>query len=295
MVMVQKIETEKKIWIVGRRVLTVLILIALITGGHILINFARKAEPVSGDRTAWLTTTWIAHRGVHNDQIPENTVAAFNAAIEKGRPIELDVSMTRDKQLVVFHDKKLKRLFGLDAYVKDMTYEQLAGLEFPDSTERIPLFGQILTVVDGRVPLLIEIKNEGEVGEMEQRVYEELKAYQGPYAIQSFNPYSLKWFREHAPHVLRGQLSGSFIVSDYEVEYAGTTRLPWYKRIPLSHLLLNFESRPHFIAYEVEYADEKTFQELKKLGVPVLGWTIKDQAMYQKAKDQCDNLIVDPF
>lgn len=295
MAVFEKTKTEKKIGLLDGRVLAGLILIALLIGGHVLIDFARKAEPIAEERTAWLKSTWIAHRGVHSAQIPENTIAAFNAAIEKGHPIELDVAMTGDKQLVIFHDKKLKRLFGADAYVKDMTYAQLAGLEFPNSTERIPLFASVLTVVDGRVPLLIEIKNEGEVGEMEQMVYEELKDYQGQYAIQSFNPYSLKWFREHAPHVLRGQLSGSFIVSDYEVEYAGTTRLPWYKRIILSNLLLNFESRPHFIAYEVEYADDQTFQDLKKLGVPVLGWTIRDQAMYQKAKGQCDSLIVDTF
>jgi glycerophosphoryl diester phosphodiesterase len=145
------------------------------------------------------------------------------------------------------------------------------------------------------VPLIIEIKNEGEVGRMESSVYDLLKRYQGRYAIQSFNPYTVKWFRKNAPGVLRGQLSGSFIVSDDDVEYAGTSRLPWHKRFLLSHLLLNFISRPNFIAYEIEHSDRGTFKSLKKLGVPVLAWTVRDKAEYQMLKDICDNFIVDTF
>lgn len=277
----------------NKRIIAGLIIIVLIMAGYGLIYYARRAEPVSKERGEWLTTSLIAHKGIHNSNIPENTVAAFNAAVEKGCPIELDVSMSKDKQIVVFHDKKLKRLFGVDGYLKDMNYEQLAGLEFPNSAEKIPLFSQVLTVVNGRVPLLIEIKNEGEVGEMERMIHEELKGYQGQYAVQSFNPYSVKWYRDNAPDILRGQLAGSFIISDEEVDSAGTTRLPWYKRFLLSNMLLNFESRPNFIAYELDYADVDTFKELKQLGVPVLGWTVRDRAMYEKTKGQCDNFIVD--
>lgn len=277
-------------WVIAALILTVLVICVLM-----LVNFARKAEPVIGDRADWLTESWIAHRGLHDDKTPENTIAAFNGAIEKGSPIELDVTLTKDKQVIVFHDKKLKRLFGVDAYVNDMTYEQLAELQFPGSNERIPLFSSVLTTVDGQVPLLIEIKNEGEVGELERLTYEELKDYNGQYAIQSFNPYSVKWFRVNAPTVLRGQLAGSFIVSDYEVEYGGTTRLPWYKRFLLSNMLMNFESRPNFIAYEINNDGYKAFKRLKKLGVPVLGWTLDDKSTYQKVKNECDNFIVDTF
>ncbi|NLY43165.1 MAG: glycerophosphodiester phosphodiesterase [Clostridiaceae bacterium] len=229
------------------------------------------------------------------ESIPENTISAFARAIEKGYIIELDVSMTKDKRLVVFHDKKLKRLFGIDSYLMDMNYEDLQKLEFPNSKGKIPLFRDVLDFVNGRVPLIIEIKNEGKVGEMESMVYEELKGYPGQYAVQSFNPFTLSWFRKNAPDVLRGQLSGSFIVSDYEAEYAGTTRLPWYKRFILSNLLLNFESRPHFIAYEINNTDVKTFKKLRKLKVPVLGWTVREIAEYEKVKDVCDNFITEIF
>lgn len=279
----------------NRWVITVFILTVLVICVLMLVNFARRAEPVIDNRTDWLTASWIAHRGLHDDKTPENTMAAFSAAIEKGCPIELDVTLTKDKQVIVFHDKKLKRLFGVDADVNDMTYEQLTKLRFPNSVEEIPLFSRVLTSVAGRVPLLIEIKNESEAGELEHLVYEDLKNYNGQYAIQSFNPYSVKWFRINAPTVLRGQLAGSFIVSDYEVEYGGTTRLPWYKRFLLSNMLMNFESRPNFIAYEIDNDGYKSFNGLKKLGVPVLGWTVDSNSTYQKVKDQCDNLIVDTF
>lgn len=93
--------------------------------------------------------------------------------------------------------------------------------------------------------------------------------------------------------MLRGQLAGSFIISRYEVTYAGTTQLPWYKRLLLSNMLLNFASQPNFIAYEIDHSNAEKFKDLKKLGVPVLGWTIKDNATYQKVRNECDNFIVD--
>jgi len=277
-------------WVIAAFILAALVICVLM-----LVNYARRAEPVSDERIDWILDSWIAHRGLHDDKTPENTLAAFNAAIEKGYPIELDVTLTKDKKVIVFHDKKLKRLFGVDGYVYDMTYEQLAELHFPGTNERIPLFSSVLATVDGQIPLLIEIKNEGEVGELERLVYEDLKGYKGPYAIQSFNPYSVKWFRINAPNVLRGQLSGTFIVSDYEVEYAGTTRLPWYKRFILSNMLMNFESRPNFIAYEIKNDGYKAFKGLKKLGVPVLGWTVDSKSTYEKVQNACDNFIVDTF
>lgn len=260
----------------------------------ILVKFARSAEVLDSNRTAWLKSTLIAHKGLHNDDqgIAENSISAFANAMEKGYIIELDVSLTKDNQLVVFHDKKLKRLFGIDAYLQDTTFQQLSQLKFHNSSEAVPLFSEVLSFVNGKVPLVIEIKNEGKVGEMESMIYAQLKGYQGLYAIQSFNPYTVKWFRRNAPEVLRGQISGSFVVSDYEVEYAGTTRLPWYKKFLLSNLLLNFQSKPNFINYEIKNTDISTIKNLKKLGVPILGWTIDDKAEYQRFKNYFDNFIV---
>jgi len=280
----------------NKPVLFAIIFTLLVACGFIMFNCAKKAERVSADRTKWLTSTLIAHRGMHSESenIPENTLSAFARAIENGYIIELDVAMTKDKKLVVYHDKKLKRLFGLEAYLSEMDYSELAELRFANSPEKIPLFEEVLALVNGQVPLLIEIKNEGAVGELESKLYDQLKSYSGQYAIQSFNPYSVAWFRKNAPEVLRGQLSGSFEVSDYDVEYAGTTRLPWYQKILLSNLLLNFESRPNFIAYEINNNIDK-LNSLRKLDVPVLGWTVKSVEEYESVKSVFDNFIVEEF
>ena len=273
------------------------LILAVLARGFYALRSLSQAVEVTGEpaRLAWLQSTLIAHRGLHdgNKRIPENSPPAFRDAMAKGYIIELDVAMTKDEKLVVYHDKKLRRGLGVDRYLPEMTYEELARYKLFGTTEKIPLFREVLTMVAGRVPLLIEIKNEGKVGVMERLIYEELQGYQGNYAIQSFNPFTLRWFRQHAPEVIRGQLAGSFAVSDYEVEYAGATRLPWYKKLVLEHLLLNFISRPHFIVYEINNATPGRLERLKKLGVPLLGWTVRTKAEYEAVKGKFDNLIVD--
>jgi len=271
-----------------------IVVIVLIVAGASLVGYARAAEPVDAERTAWLESTLIAHRGIHDNQtLPENSISAFAATIENGNPIELDVALTQDGQMVAFHDKKLKRLFGVDIWLQDITYEELSKYTFENTSETVPLFSEVLSFVDGRVPLLVEIKNEGEVGVLEGMVYDLLKTYRGEFAIQSFNPFSVKWFKDNAPEVVRGQLAGSFVVSDYEVEYQGTTRLPWYKSFLLSNLLLNFASKPNFIAYETENVKTSTLKGIQKLDVPVLGWTIDSQEEYDNFKQYFDNFICD--
>ncbi|HEY8392527.1 MAG TPA: glycerophosphodiester phosphodiesterase family protein [Capillibacterium sp.] len=280
------------------KLLVVILLILVVGAGglYALFRLPEAVEVISDPAgLAWLQSTLIAHRGLHDNeqQIPENSLPAFRDAIEKGYIIELDVAMTKDEKLVVYHDKKLRRGLGVDRYLHELTYEELSRYHLFGTTEKIPLFREVLTMVAGRVPLLIEIKNEGKVGVMERLVYEELQGYHGKYAIQSFNPFTVQWFRQNAPEVIRGQLAGGFEVSDYDVEYAGTTRLSWYKRLVLENLLLNFISRPHFIAYEIHNASQGRLKRLKKLGVPLLGWTVKTKAEYEEYKDKFDNLIVD--
>src|SRR5690554_5800714 len=150
-----------------------------------LVRFARAAEVIDRADLAWLDRALIAHRGLHdeNKTVPENSMPAFRGAVEKGFIIELDVAMTKDKKLVVYHDKKLRRGLGLEQYLHELTYEELSKHTLFGSTETIPLFRDVLSFVAGQVPLLIEVKNEGEVGEMESLIYEEIKSYQGQYAV----------------------------------------------------------------------------------------------------------------
>ena len=278
-----------------RELIVIGIVLALTLGLFFLTKLARVVEVKASTNLAWLHSALIAHRGLHdnNQEIPENSMAAFKGAIEKGYIIELDVAMTKDGKLVVYHDKKLRRGLGVDQYLHELTYDELTKYKLFGSTETVPLFSQVLTMVAGRVPLLIEIKNEGKVGDLESLLYEKLQSYQGQYAIQSFNPFTLQWFRQNAPEILRGQLAGSFEVSDYDVEFAGTTRLPWYKRLVLENMLLNFISRPQFISYEINNTSTARLKTLKRMGVPLLGWTVKTKAEYLEAKEIFDNLIVD--
>lgn len=266
----------------------------LVIAGFALVQFARGADPVAESRSSWLTSNLIAHRGIHDNSkgLIENSMPAFEKAAEEGYAIELDVQITKDNKLVVYHDKKLKRMFGTDEYLSDLTYQELSQLKLLGSGESVPLFRDVLSMVNGRVPILVEIKNEGQVGGLESMLYAELKSYSGQYAVESFNPFSIKWFRDNAPEVLRGQVSGSFVVSDYDVEYAGTSRLPWYKKFLLSNLLLDFESRPNFIAYETEHVSASTMKNLRKLGVPVIGWAIDSSMEYDDVKAYFDNFIV---
>lgn len=265
---------------------------AALVAAYVFIIYARAYEKLDDSSTAWLTSKLITHRGLHSEGIPENSMSAFKASVEKGYPIELDVQLTRDEKLVVFHDKKLKRIFEQDIWLKDITYQDLSKFYFSNSKETVPLFTEVLSMVNGKVPILIEIKNEGSVGNLESILYSQLKSYKGDYAVQSFNPYSLKWFRENAPEVIRGQLSGNFLVTDYDVEYAGTTRLPWYKKFILSNFLLNFQSRPNFIAYEIKHTSENKLISLRKFNIPVIGWAVDDKEEYLRTRDYFDNFIV---
>ncbi|HIT62490.1 MAG TPA: glycerophosphodiester phosphodiesterase, partial [Candidatus Caccovivens faecavium] len=140
---------------------------------------------------SWLVETPIAHRGLHDKVSPENSLSAFEKAVENGYAIELDVQLLADDTVVVFHDESLSRMTGNDGYIKFLNKEDLKVLKLGNSKEHIPTFEEVLKLVNGRTPLLIEIKNQFKVGKLEQKVIALLKDYKGEYAVQSFNPFSL--------------------------------------------------------------------------------------------------------
>jgi len=224
----------------------------------------------------------IAHRGLHNDVIPENSLGAFNNAIEHGFAIELDVRCLEDDALVVFHDDCLSRMTGKSGYACRMNEGELKDIRLLKTDEKIPLFGEVLELIGGRVPLLIEIKNPNKVGATEQKTLKLLEGYKGEFAVQSFNPYSLEYFRHNAPDMLRCQLSSFFKNAD----------LSKFKRFALKRMLLNKFSQPHMIAYD--FADLPN-RWVSKTKLPVIAWTIRSQADYESVKDYCDNIIFEGF
>ncbi len=155
---------------------------------------------------------YFAHRGLHDNasDAPENSMAAFRKAVEAGLGMELDVQVTKDGVPVVFHDFKLERICGAPGKIADSTYEELQAYTLCDSKERIPRFSELLEMVDGQVPLIVEIKAETANVSCCGIIDSLLRAYRGPYCIESFNPMVLWWFRRNHGDVVRGQLSSNF-------------------------------------------------------------------------------------
>lgn len=234
---------------------------------------------------SWLTTRAIAHRGLHNDSCPENGMSAFQNAIDANYPIELDVKSLDDGTAVVFHDNNLSRMTGTDGYIGNLKLEDLAPLKLLKSQDGIPTFAQVLSLVDGKVPLLIEIKNDNKVGTLEKSVLELLKTYKGEYAVQSFNPYSMEFFKLNAPHIWRGQLSCFF---------RGEKSLSFVKRFALKRMMLNKKiSSPDFISYNFRDLPNRYVQKFSDL--PVLAWTVRCDTDFERVKDYCNNIIFEGF
>lgn len=230
----------------------------------------------------WLTTLPIAHRGLHDHQAPENSLSAVDQAIAGGFAIEIDVHLSADKQVVVFHDTTLLRMTGRTGRLADYKLAELERLQLLDSSCHIPSFAAVLARVQGQVPLLIEIKNKGEVGELEQAIAQQLDDYRGDFAVQSFNPYSIGWFAKHRPNWLRGQLS-----CDFRDEHD----MAWPKKFLLRHLLMNRVSQPHFIGYDIRCLPAWAVTRARKSGVPVLAWTVNSTEKQQHANQFADNII----
>lgn len=224
----------------------------------------------------------ISHRGIHdNKKIYENTLEAFKSAIDKNYIIELDIHLTKDKKIVVFHDENLKRLTGLNRIVEKSTYDEINK----QNMMHIPLLEEVLELVNTQVPFLIEIKQPNRVGELETKLMNILKDYSGEYAIQSFNPKVLLWFKKHHSNVLRGQLSCQYT----------NKKLPIYKKFILKNMLLNVLTKPHFISYKYNELSPKKITKYRNKNIILLGWTITTQKDYDNYIQYYDNLICEKF
>lgn len=228
-----------------------------------------------------LFTRPIAHRGLHDSTTPENSLLAYQKAIDAGYAIEIDVRPIDDGTVVVFHDDDIKRMTNRDGYVCNLTKADLDEITLLDSDQKIPTFEEVLKFVGGRVPLLIEIKNTGKIGQLERDTLALLENYQGEFAVQSFNPYSLEYFKKHAPHILRGQLAAFF-----------GKEMTFLRRYMLSRLKLNKVSAPDFISYR---HSDLPIKYVTRTKLPVLAWTVRSNSELEKVKPYCDNIIFENF
>ena len=225
----------------------------------------------------WLKENIIAHRGVYDDKILENSLLSFKLAIDKKYIIELDVRLSKDNKVIVYHDNTLKRLFNIKKEIDDLTLKEIKNI-----SKDIPTLEETLNFVDDKVPLLIEIKGN-DVNTIKETM-KILNDYKGRYAIQSFSPIILYWLKKHNSNVLRGQLACNF-------DFRNMNKI---KRFLLKNMTFNIFTKPDFISYDYKDLNEKQIKLIKKDYI-LLGWTIKDKDIYLKLKDKFDNLICEKF
>lgn len=237
---------------------------------------------------SWLISAPIAHRGLHDLQAgrPEDSLAAIAAAADAGYPVEIDVHLLADGELAVFHDFDLARMCRDERPVARCTSGEIRPLRLAGTDEGIPLLPEVLAAVAGRVGLLIEIKNDRRTDRRcEQTLARLLDAYRGEFAVQSFNPFSVQWFARNRPAMLRGQLACKF----------RGERLPLYKKLLLSNLMMNFVSRPQFIAYKFDELPRLAVTRCRNAGLPVLGWTVRSADEQARAMQHCDNIVFENY
>lgn len=228
-----------------------------------------------------------AHRGLHdgNHAFPENSLTAFRRAVEAGYGIELDVQLTADQKLIVHHDGNTRRVCGVDAVICQTTYANLPPL--PDGSA-IPTFEEVLQLVAGRVPMIVEVKPEGSATANAAAALVALRQYTGPYCVESFHPLAVRYFRKHAPDIVRGQLA-----KGGRYEEGKGTRLEF---TILKYLLINVLGRPHFIAYSCAEDRNLSMWLIKRVFKPLLAaWTIRSQVELDQAMKTYDLPIFELF
>lgn len=251
----------------------------------IIVVFALYTLSLKGNRknpdTDFFASIRYAHRGLHNKpRIPENSLSAFSLAAEKGYGIELDVHLMADGELAVIHDSSLKRTAGADVLVENLTRNELEKYTLEQSNERIPTLKETLDLIDGRVPILIELKSESNVNELCRAAINELKDYKGRYCIESFDPRCVAFFKKNAPSVVRGQLAMNFFKDK-------NLKLSFVLKFFLSALALNFLTKPDFIAYKFEDRKKISCQIAVKLWkIKGFVWTIRSASDLKQAENE---------
>lgn len=273
-----------------------LVIAAIIFVVLFLDRVMTKAAPP--EEKTWLADYQYAHRGLHNELYPENSLPAFENAAKQAFAIELDVHMTKDGKIVVFHDSNLKRMTGVDKKIGDCTFFELRKLRLSGTEYKIPTLRETLRLIDGRVPLLIEIKKKGFAGDLEHELYEMMQGYKGKYAVQSFSPFSIRWFKKNAPQVLRGQLSCNFTLckENFPAGMCAIVRFFLTKLLlVVQRLGVNFICRPNFISYEFQKVNTRLLRRLRRSGAPIFAWTVRSAEDYERAKPYTDSVIFENF
>ena len=246
---------------------------AVALGGlYVLSTQGRTGHPQLPALQSWK----YAHRGLHDAEKPENSMAAFRAALEHGYGIELDIHLMKDGNLAVIHDCSLLRVTGKEGKITDLTTEELADYRLCGTEETIPTFRQVLELYAGKAPLIIELKSDDNVQKLVDAAVKAMEGYDGPYCMESFDPRCIHALKKKYPHIIRGQLT-----EDY---FRSNSKLPAPLKWAMKHQVLNFLTLPDFVAYK--YRDIGTFSNTlvcKFWGVAGVTWTLQTQDEFDHA------------
>lgn len=236
----------------------------------------------------------IAHRALHDrsDNRPENSRAAIRAAIKSGYGIEIDLQLTSDNRAMVFHDYDMARLTGRSGPIRQITASQAQATPLLHADDGIPTLVEVLEMVAGKVPLLIELKDQDgamgvDIGPLETDTVAALKGYEGPVALMSFNPNSVAELARLAPHLPRGLVTSAYDATNWPLSQSVCDQLrdiPDFDRVGAS-----------FISHEVRDLDRQRVAELKARGVPILCWTVKSPEQEANARAVADNVTFEGY
>ena len=233
-----------------------------------------------------------AHRGYHdgNVAVPENSLSSFQAAIDAGYGIELDIQLSSDKVPMIFHDADLDRICGVEGKIWDYTCAELQEMHLFGTDEVIPTLAEALALIDGQVPILVEYKMDKVDTDVCAMSHELLKDYDGPYAVQSFHPFALFWYRQNANDIPRGILAKNFI-RDNKAKGEKSDIIDFLT----TNLMLNVIGYPDFIAFDYQDADYFALKLCRIIGSKTSTWTLKDPAHYEQVKGQFDLYTFEGF
>lgn len=236
----------------------------------------------------WLKTELIAHRGLYTtDQVvPENSLLAFKRALEKDYAIECDINMLKDGTVVVFHDYDLNRVLNDPRHIDDLDYLEIKKMKLFGTNETIPTLNQLLNLVKGRKPILIELKPHGNVKELCHKTMDILKSYNGQYALFSFHPKVVSVLKKHYPHVIRGQ------IAEYFTQQKEMSKLQKYL---MKTMFFNRFTKPDFISYGIHDLPNKYVDKYKRKGLTIISYQARSQKAFDHVKSYYDNVVFEHF
>ncbi len=230
---------------------------------------------------SFLSSALIAHRGLHDNKVPENSLAAFGAAVRSGYIIELDVHLLADGGLAVFHDDNLERMCGANVDIKDLTVRKMRKYRLAGTEEKIPLLKDVLALIHGAVPVIVEVKYDAPIGETVNALVDVLDGYNGDFALKSFHPLIVRKLKRKFRNNPVGQLYGNVMFKDVSraKEWAFRRIVNWSMR------------HSDFISVQKENLEDPNVELLRKFNKPILCWTICDNEERLEASKLADNCI----